>query len=536
MRSTESLAVPPGPLPVVSDSAADAAGGAVSGWAAPGVRRTVSSRALLVAIAGTAYLAVNLATLTRSPTPWFDETFFASIADSLVRTGELKLSVSPLWFDKPVYIYGPVYFLITGSVIKCFGLGILQFRLVGLLFGLATIVVVFLLLREVKADRVGIAVCGLLALDPAFYKGIHSGRLDTTALCFLLLSLLFVLKSKNADESRAVHLSIASGIVAGTGVLTTPRPGYMLIPIVMILLFRVWRTRSTSRVLQLVAWSIAFLALCVPWFLYAFGSVSQLVRYYAEIPGSYLGGNLNIPPMQYPLLVALIGLIFAKGVRSARSLFDELLVFVLVGIVCFYALVREMGPYSVLMVPLVYLGIASLLSRLGGSGQRFAQYGVIGVLLMLNGSAFAARNAAVFLAWEKRDPALAEKSIANVIPPGAKVIGDDRYYYAVRRSGSDFQYLQRGGTLAERVLYHKNVYGAEYLVTDDGDESPVLKSYGSEFALVEVGETRASTQASSRLGLWISTLARRAGFPTDEGYQGTMFHLRERGESTRAAK
>ena len=47
-----------------------------------------------IAVGIIVYLLIQLVTLTRSPLPWFDDTFFASIAESLYRNGELKLSVT----------------------------------------------------------------------------------------------------------------------------------------------------------------------------------------------------------------------------------------------------------------------------------------------------------------------------------------------------------------------------------------------------------------------------------------------------------
>jgi len=82
-----------------------------------------------------AYVALHLATVMISRLPWFDDTFFASIADSVRRTGQFTLGVGPLWIDGPVYLYGPVYFLTLAGVFDVFGFGLTQTRVPGLLCG-----------------------------------------------------------------------------------------------------------------------------------------------------------------------------------------------------------------------------------------------------------------------------------------------------------------------------------------------------------------------------------------------------------------
>ena len=76
-----------------------------------------SSRRLsaLLLVAAIAYVAVHLLTLVRSPTPFFDDTFYADVADSFWRTGRFELEMSPLWMNSPVYIYGPLYFAAAAS-------------------------------------------------------------------------------------------------------------------------------------------------------------------------------------------------------------------------------------------------------------------------------------------------------------------------------------------------------------------------------------------------------------------------------------
>ncbi len=73
------------------------------------------------------------------------------------------------------------------------------------------------------------------------------------------------------------------------------------------------------------------------------------------------------------------------------------------------------------------------------------------------------------------------------IPPGSKVVGDDKFYFLVRRDGSDFQYLERGGTLAERVAYHAGHVRIRLPDHDLDEDSDILSAYRASTDLVKVG-------------------------------------------------
>jgi 4-amino-4-deoxy-L-arabinose transferase-like glycosyltransferase len=152
-----------------------------------------TSRAL-VAGACALYVLLHLVIVARSHIPWFDDTFFASVADTLRRTGEFRLTVSPLWFDKPVYLYGPTYFLLVAGVFTALGFGVRQYRLTGLLGACVLVVVAFRILRRVGVERrIALAACALMALDPIFLEILRVGRMDLLAVLFFLIAYLLLM-------------------------------------------------------------------------------------------------------------------------------------------------------------------------------------------------------------------------------------------------------------------------------------------------------------------------------------------------------
>ena len=156
----------------------------------------------LFAVLAALYCLAQLATLTRTPLPWGDEVFFASMTDSFSRQGTLHVLVEPVTYPQPLLLYGPVYFALSVPFERIFGLTPVMSRLPGLLFGLGVVGVAFALLRARGVSRgTNLAVCAMLALDPAFSGSLHRGRMDTTSLFFLLASFLPLLRSRQVALS-----------------------------------------------------------------------------------------------------------------------------------------------------------------------------------------------------------------------------------------------------------------------------------------------------------------------------------------------
>lgn len=509
------------------------------------VRRTIltaplaSRFAVVVTAACVIYALLHICTIVRSRQVWFDETFFASIADSLERTGELSLPISPLWIRDQVYLYGPVYFIILATVFRIFGIGIVQTRLPGLLFGFALLGVTFLILRHEKLRRsVALTACILLAIDPMFHQNVHSGRGDSTALFFLLSAFLLLLKSRDAAGTSGIWWCIGSGILGALGVLTTPRPGYLLMPMGLILLARWFRRPSVYAALQPFAWGVALSCVYGIWVLYAFGSIDGLIEYYARFADTYAGAG-QIRLLQGPLLAILFGLVVVILFRAPRQLLSELTLFGLFGVAAFYVFVRSGPPfgqtYSFLLIVPGYIALASLVADasqlLGERSKRFIAYACFGLLFLVNGSAFLARTVLEIAEWERRDPTVAEELIRDVVPPGSRVVGDDKFYFAVKRNGSYFQYIERGGTLIERVAYHRDVFQFDYMITSRADDSEILQAYIDGVGLKQIAAIEDS--APSELGDSIAKAARALGVSAggagaskdsfNSGYHGRIF-------------
>jgi hypothetical protein len=466
----------------------------------------------LVAGAFGLYALLHLVIIGRSHIPWFDDTFFASIADTLRRTGEFRLAVSPLWFGKPVYLYGPTYFLLVAGLFDTLGFGVLQYRLTGLVAALAVVLAAYRILRREGVGRgVAVAGCTLIALDPVLLEILRVGRMDLLAILFFLLAYLFLLDSRHALGRAGVLYSALSGAAAALGVLTTPRPGYLLIPLGLILLYRCYAGPTARRIAQIVAWAAGFAPLCIAWIAYAFGGVAPMLAYFSEFTGTYAGAGFATITIQKPLLVLLLLFGLVVVIKNRRAFLDEFALFCGLGIALFFLFVKNTPPfgggYSILLIPFEYMGLAWLISNcppLPLLSTPMVQRLAFLPLFLLNGLFFLAIVASDVLLWPSLDPTEAARVISADIPSGSRVIGDDKFYFLVRRAGSDFQYLERGGTLAERVAFHKNTYDFEYLITDMDEQSTTMDAYRASTDLVKVGAVDHPTLSSLiRYPLWI---------------------------------
>ena len=484
------------------------------------------SRAISRALVGGAfalYAVLHLVTVGRSHIPWFDDTFFASVADTLRKTGEFRLTVSPLWFPQPVYLYGPIYFLLVAGSFTTLGFGVLQYRLTGLIAAFVLLAVAYRILHREGVDRrIALSACVLMALDPILLEMLRIGRMDLLALLFFLLAYLLLIDSRTASGRAALVFSAASGVLASLGVLTTPRPGYVLVPLGLILLARCWTGPITSRVAQLVAWGIGFVLLVIVWIGYAFGGLRAVLAYFSEFAETYAGTGLATVSIQKPILAILLALTVLTLVRQPRRLLHELPVFLGLGIVLFFLFVKNKGTfgggYAILLIPFEYMALGWLIASCpplsGPRSRRVIQVGAFLPLLLLNGGAFLAIVASDGLLWPALDPSAAQRLIVEKIPPGSRVVGDDKFFFLVTQAGSEFQYLERGGTVAERVRFQTNTFDFDYLITSLDEGSEILSAYLAATKLVKVGAidpptisslTRYPLFARGKFMLWVFT-------------------------------
>lgn len=409
-----------------------------------------------------------------SPLPWFDETYFASMTLHFMESGEFNPSVSPLMehYYPQAKAYGPLYFLWMSGVFKIFGFGIVQMRFSALLFGFLFILVGNQILKISgfpRRSRLFFAL--LVGFDPIFLQNIHSGRMDSFALFWVangIGALLLAIRKENGFLFGLV------GLCFGLALLSTPRISVSVMgPCLWVALYffqkpgwnRFWHafTVAVGIVALYSIWIFWGFGGLVPWWNYFFGPPPEKL-FFENLADAYVRTRLYFPTFQYPLLAVFLSLVLFsvfKGKISRKPIFWV----AILNVFWFYYLVNDTGIYGILALPFVYMVLLAIDLEFPNYQIRFNW--VISFLVLINLGIFAGKNLVVLNAIPYRNPTEVQRQIGQIIPAGSKVIGDDAYYYAVMKSGSDFQYIDRGADTPRRRKYHFEKYDFHYLVVND---------------------------------------------------------------------
>ncbi len=305
------------------------------------------------------YVAVHLWTLPYSPLPWYDETYNASITMSLLEEGR--------FVPKPAYYasdlkedlrYGPVYFAFTTCLFWLAGPGIFQLRIVTLLSGLACVWVSALLLRRqgTAPGWVLPAFTALLSLDPYYYRCMHEGRMDLTASAFMLFS-IHILIGLTTGRRQAWRQYALSGLFAGLALLTTPRIGFMAPAVAAVWAFHLAKKGWRTSLVQGAVWLLPILVPYLLWVAYAFGGPAGMFRYYQAQAG-YLqltGFYLYLQKNQYVLIPLVLACSAMAMKQQGKAYFGPLNTVSWLGIVFFYLIVKDPGPYAAMITPFYYI-------------------------------------------------------------------------------------------------------------------------------------------------------------------------------------
>lgn len=423
-------------------------------------------------------IAYHLFTLEIQPLPWFDEVYFASIADNFINHGSFVPEIASYARNgRPALTYGPVYFFLTGLSLKFFGFGIGQFRIIALLSGLLCVRLTYSIVKsQVVAEswKYKILIISILT-DPFFSLAFHQGRMDLTALCFCLIAIFYFLKGGNKNI-------LASGIAGVLSLLTTPRVIVVLLPLFIFLLIDIIKDKQFKKALL---WILPFLLIYPVWVFIGFGGLGSFVNYYLTISGvtnsangNYIGPNLYIPSHEYCLIfVALTALLYGL-IKQGKIYFKPVVAISLIAIISFYLIVLDWGPYSSFIIPFYYIIIFNSWSLSSETTGMKMFYSLPVFLVLIFNLAYSFVKADQVLESRKvRDPKLADTFVSENIPPGSKVVGDALYYYSIKKNGSDFQLFDQYDTLESRERKHRLDFKYNYLIIAD-----IMKSKNAEVA------------------------------------------------------
>jgi 4-amino-4-deoxy-L-arabinose transferase-like glycosyltransferase len=218
--------------------------------------------------------------LNEFPAPGSDQYECEIIAGNLAR-GRGYRGISWGQQQEHVTAYRPPVTPVTWAILfTVFGHRFDVIRLVDILYGTASLVLIFLIGRRMFSERVGLMAAAALAIWPAAI--VLTGGLMTETL-YVLLELQFVwLCLRTSDRPTAARFALA-GLCAGVATLTRPNL-LLLLPLLPFWSAVVFRGDRRALVKSLAVPAIA-IAVIAPW------SVRNYLVFHKVIPVSTLSGT-----------------------------------------------------------------------------------------------------------------------------------------------------------------------------------------------------------------------------------------------------
>jgi len=138
---------------------------------------------------------------------------------ALIRHGQ-PIYVAPTLGYVP-FIYGPLYYYLAAGVATISGLDLFGLRFVSLLASLGSIALVGMLIRrETGSAAMGVVGGALLAAcDPFVVGAMDNGRVDATAL-FFVLAAVYAVREASFQPTAGWRSSACSGVLTGLALLT----------------------------------------------------------------------------------------------------------------------------------------------------------------------------------------------------------------------------------------------------------------------------------------------------------------------------
>jgi hypothetical protein len=172
-------------------------------------QRLVPAGLLIVTVV---YLWNTLPLLTTLPRINVDEPWLIERAYQLIVSGRPS---QPMFLLDEGYLLQPGYGLLLAPWLKLFGVGLLQARLLAVLFGLATLWFVYACGKQLFGAPVGIVAAMFLATDSNFLGVSRFARTDGPAVFFAAMSLAWFLKGRTSSR----WFLFGSGAAAGVAML-----------------------------------------------------------------------------------------------------------------------------------------------------------------------------------------------------------------------------------------------------------------------------------------------------------------------------
>ena len=187
----------------------------------------------------------------------FDEAWYASIAHTMIQTGDW---MNMKWLSEPFFDHPPLGMWLMAVSYGIFGVGEFAARFPSALLGIGTILLIYLTANEMfKKKIIGFAAALALGSGVWFVARARSGNLDTIFTFFYMASVYTSLRAYKNPK-----WFIAAGISFGALIMTKTLVGISALPLMLYVSFPQWLKPKNALyiVAAIVIWSIIVL----PWY------------------------------------------------------------------------------------------------------------------------------------------------------------------------------------------------------------------------------------------------------------------------------
>lgn len=445
--------------------------------------------------------------------PWFDEVYMSNISSSFMTTGKFSNMLPVHQLGSEVVEYGPVTFWIQSSFFRVFGESILVGRIINLLFGFALF---FLLYNWIKNNYTVLAarlVLLFLLTDMAILTLLMCGRLDFISVFLFSLAVFQFLKSKN------LAAVISSGLLFGLAFLSTPRMGVYLLAFAPFFLIECYTKKNIKE--TIIKYATLFIAFIIPvatWIFIMFGNIPNYIKHYTDNPiiTEHIGGN-SILPKTYQIVPFLtIVLVLLYRFKKKIKIPEHVWLFISI-IILHLIFIKEIGPYSGMMMPFVYLVLAMLIDKELIHDIKYFKY-VFVLYLSAMFLVFMLKDAVTILTFSSRNPIAYENQIAKeiTVTKQTKILADIKYYYILKDlnvSFKPFDYILD-------PVKAEDLQKFDYIIVDDSGLKKVMEfvpEANIEKTAIAAGDTNKARIPSFLKGFyndyngWIITLKTSKG-------------------------
>lgn len=483
--------------------------------------------ASLLGAACAVFLVSVLPNLASHPTVTDDEMWVFSSAYQLAREGVFGTEMFAGFYNAEERYYWnmPAQHFAIAAAFKLLGPGLLQARLVGVLYGLAAVLLTYLLARRLYGVGAAVLAVGLLLflrLSMGYDTGLPlqelaaNMRYDLAPVPFLLGGCLLLLGRPSLPRAAA------AGALFGLAVLFQFYAAFVFLPALVFIALEALPRRQR---LHLAAGLLGAAALVgLPYAAYVLDDLEDFRGQTATLdrrddfgrPGFYIDNlrrephrflealafkevprdNLEAPPQFLPLREMLtrrpsakigvviglpLALAYALSRARAHRRGDLLLGLVLAGLVLQFALLEaaKLYIYWIAVVPFLCVGLAGAaawLLRPLTTGQFWPWRGLrpalagltAAVLLLIFAEGSAARLGGMRVAQQAPSYDRLAAQVHGYVPAGARVVGATSLWWALRdsefRSYFLFFYLTRPTPYETRIGAFLDGFDAQYVV------------------------------------------------------------------------